>query len=77
MGHYDCGTAGERLVHEHTGLSFKEIDNLPLDAYLRLRRDAYIYKLNQTDGGREYLDKCWTLEQTEPDRHALRQKFGR
>lgn len=39
-------------------------------------RDGLIHMLNQTQAGREYLDKCWILEQTEPDRKALREKYG-
>jgi len=42
-----------------------------------LLRDAYIYKLNQTQKGQEYLEKCWILEQTEPDRKKLRERFGK
>ena len=67
----------ERLVHEHTGFDFDRIDNLPYDEYLRLRCDAYIYRLNLTESGREYLKKCWILEQTQPDRARLRDKFAK
>ena len=40
-----------------------------------LLRDAFIYKQSQTKEGREYLEECWILEQTEPDREALRDHF--
>lgn len=43
--------------------------------FLTYRRDAFIHKLNQTDAGKEYLDNAWRMEQTEPDRQALRKKF--
>jgi len=42
-----------------------------------LLRDAVIFNHSQTEEGDKYLDKCWTLEQTEPDRKALREKFKR
>lgn len=45
--------------------------------YLALRRDAFIYYMSRTEGGNEYLDNAWRLEQTKPDREKLRAKFGR
>ena len=27
--------------------------------------------------GREYLDNCWRITQTKPDRQSLREKFGK
>jgi len=31
--------------------------------------------LNQTEGGREYLEHCWILEQTKRDRKKIREKI--
>jgi hypothetical protein len=31
----------------------------------------------QTEEGREYLDKCYIMEQTSPNRKKLREKFGK
>jgi hypothetical protein len=45
--------------------------------FLTLRRDAFISWLSESEGGREYLDNAWRMEQTEPDRAALRKKFGK
>jgi hypothetical protein len=42
-----------------------------------LFRDAYIYRLQQTEKGREYLENAWIFEQTEPDRKKLRQHFSK
>lgn len=67
----------KHLVSEYTGLNFYEIDRLELIQYLTWRRDAYIYMLTRTEAGQEYLDDCWRLEQTKPDRGALRRKFGK
>lgn len=44
--------------------------------YLVFRRDAFIYKMSQTEKGEEYLNNAYRLEQTEPDRENLRKKFG-
>lgn len=58
-------------------MNFYEIEDLPINTYFLLMRDAFIYKQSQSEAGRDYLEKCWILEQTEPDRKALRQKFGK
>lgn len=34
-----------------------------------------LHKLMQTKEGREYLDNCWRMEQTKPDRKKLREKM--
>ncbi|MCL2517988.1 MAG: hypothetical protein FWF15_05440 [Oscillospiraceae bacterium] len=43
--------------------------------WLVLLRDAMIYKASQTESGRKYLEKCRRLEQTEPDRQKLRERY--
>ena len=45
--------------------------------YLTWRRDAYIYMLTRTESGQEYLDNAYRMEQTKPDRAALRKKLGK
>jgi hypothetical protein len=45
--------------------------------YLTLRRDAFISWLSKTEAGQEYLDNAWRMEQTKPDRKALRKTFGK
>jgi len=62
---------------DYARLNFLEIEQLPVDVYLGLRRDAFIYKLNKTEKGREYLENCWIMEQTSPDREKLKQRFGK
>ena len=54
-----------------------EIEDLNYIDYLRYRRDAFIYRMSQTEKGQEYLDKAYRLEQTKPDKKALRKKFGK
>lgn len=63
------------LVAEHTGLNFFQVGELDYIQYLAWRRDAFIYRMNQTETGREYLDNAWRMEQTEPDRPELRKKI--
>lgn len=65
------------LVSSYTGLNFYEVGQLDLVQFLTWRRDAYIYMLTRTEAGQEYLDNCWRMEQTEPNRKALREKYGK
>lgn len=68
---------GRRLVAEYTGLNFHQVGKLDYGTYLLWLRDAYIYFLERSEEGREYLDNAWRMEQTKPDRVKLRQKFGK
>ena len=54
-----------------------EVEDLDYLFYLRIRRDAFVSRLEQTEAGREYLEKAWLLSRTEPDREASRRLFGR
>lgn len=60
---------------DYAGLSLIEVGRLDYVQYLIWRRDAYIYMLSRTEAGQEYLDNAWRMEQTEPDRAALRKKL--
>lgn len=61
----------------YTGLNVKQVGQLNYIEYLQYRRDAFINWLNQSEKGQEYLRNAWRMEQTKPDRAALRRKFGR
>lgn len=65
------------LVAEYTRLSFLEVRALDYVRFLTWRRDAYIHWLSQSEKGQEYLDNAWRMEQTKPDRAALRKKLGK
>lgn len=67
----------EKLVSEYTGFNFIQIEELDIFEYWAILRDAVIYKYMQTEEGQEYLNRCWMLEQTKPDRERLREKFGK
>lgn len=45
--------------------------------YLVWRRDAFIHMLSRTEEGQEILDTAWRMEQTKPDRAALREQIGK
>lgn len=65
------------MVSEYSGLNMIEVENLDYVAYLVYRRDAFIYKMSQTEKGREYLQNAYRLELSEPDRKSLRDQFGK
>lgn len=54
-----------------------EVEELDYIDYLTFRRDAFIYKMSKTEDGVKYLKNAWRLEQTKPDREALKKKFGK
>lgn len=60
---------------DYSGLSLPDVEALDYLTYLTWRRDAFIYRWSQSEKGREYLDNAWRLEQTKPDREALRKKL--
>lgn len=62
-------------MSEYSGLSLLEVGQLGYVQFLTWRRDAFIYFLNRTEEGREYLDNAWRMEQTKPDRAKLREKL--
>lgn len=62
---------------DYTGLNLLQVGGLNYIEYLTYRRDAFIEMLNKTERGQEYLNNAWRLEQTEPDRAALRRQFGK
>lgn len=64
------------MVADYTGLDILTVGKLDLIRYLAYRRDAYICYLSKTQAGQEYLDNAWRMEQTKPDRAALRKKLG-
>ena len=69
-------TTWEHLVSRYSGLNLIEVQELDIVDYLLLRRDAFIDAFSQSEKGIEYLNNAWRLEQTEPDRKALREKFN-
>lgn len=70
-------TRAEKLVADYARISIFEVEDLCYYTYRLLLRDAVIHACESTPSGREYLEKCWTLEQTEPDREKLREVFGK
>ena len=64
------------MVADYCRISMPEVEEMDFVDYLKMRRDAFITRLNQTEKGQEYLDNAWILEQTAPNRNSLREQFG-
>lgn len=60
---------------DYSGMSFVELLALDCLTYKILFKDALVFKLKQTEEGREYLETCWILKQTAPNREKLRKNF--
>lgn len=69
-------TEDMKLVSDYTRLSFNEILELDCITYRILVKDALTFKLRESKDGQEYLENCWLLRQTSPDRKKLRQKLS-
>lgn len=54
-----------------------EVQELNYLDYLLYKRDAFIYRMSQTEKGQEYLDKAWIYSRTDPDIKSLRRQFGK
>ena len=64
------------LIYRYFGLDISEQMELDTLTYNHLLRDAFVMRLKETEDGRDYLERCWRYEQTEPDRKSLREQFG-
>lgn len=65
-----------KVVYDYTGLNFNEIYGLSVFDYFGYLHDAVVWNCNRTEAGREYLESAYNHSATEPDRVALRAKFG-
>jgi hypothetical protein len=56
-------------------MNFTELMQVDCITFKMLLRDAFINRMRQNEEGREYLENCWLITQTEPDRAKLRKEF--
>ena len=70
-------TQAEKWVAEYAGISLYEVNDMCYFDYLVILREAAIYQLSASESGREYLEKCWTMEQTKADRNSLREMMSK
>ena len=70
---YEINTLNFKIVSEYTMLNFLQIRELALDEFLIFQKDGYIYKMQQSAKGQEYLENCKRLETTDANYQALRE----
>lgn len=74
---YSCNSSDMKIVSDYTNLDFNQIYDLNIFVYWGWLHDTVVWNCEKSLKGRDYLDKCWTNSQTEPDRIALREIFGK
>lgn len=72
---HNC-TYHRKVVSDYTGMSFSEISDIGLFDYWGYLHDAVVWNCQRTEAGQDYLKNAYFYAQTEPDRDALRGKFG-
>lgn len=70
--HFRCNTEKLKLVIDYTGLSINEVWELNYFEYRGYLHDAFVWERYGSKQGREYLEKAYDYQQTEPDRTSLR-----
>ncbi len=74
--YFDNVSSDMKIVADYTGYNFGEIDGLEIFDYWGYLHDAVVWNCRRSEAGKEYLENAWYYQQTEPDRKALRAKFG-
>lgn len=72
---YDVETIEYKLVSDYCNCNFNNVYNMDYFYFLYMLREAFIFKMMQTESGQEYLENAHRLEVTSPNREKLRNKF--
>ena len=75
LSYLHTDTADLKMVSDYTGMNFNEIIQLDCITFKMLFRDAFIHQMGETEEGREYLENCWIMTQTAPNKKKLREHF--
>ena len=62
-----------KMVADYTRLNFNEVIEMDCITFKMLLRDAFVDMMSRTEEGRDYLEQCWILKQTDPDVAKLRE----
>lgn len=63
------------MVSDYTGLSFLQLEDIYYDVYLLYLKDAFIYRMESTEKGLEYLKNAHRIKLTQPDREKIRERM--
>ena len=61
-----------RRVIRYSGLNYFQAMQLPCDLFLAMAKNDYVDELNQSEEGREYLERCKRLNTTDIDLEGLK-----
>ncbi|WP_279161127.1 hypothetical protein [Thomasclavelia cocleata] len=64
------------MVSDYANINIFEVGKINIIDYWQLRFDAFVYQLNKTSKGQEYLDNAYRISQTKPEREKLREKVN-
>ena len=64
------------LIYEKFGIPIDKAMELDVLTFNLLLRDAIVIAYSETEDGREYLNDCWRMNQTEPDFDELEKYKG-
>ena len=64
----DMRSAELKRMSDYCGLTFLELEELPLSLYLMVRRDSWISSMLKTEESREVLKAITRLERKDADR---------
>ncbi|WP_061309235.1 hypothetical protein, partial [Clostridium botulinum] len=70
-------TSEVKRISIYAGLSFKEVQELPLSLFLLYRKESWVYSFTRTEDGKEFLKTLWRLQQTKADTKAIREFTAR
>ena len=61
------GTLDYKFVADYAGIPLPAVENLDVFTFFLLLHDAVVWRLSETERGREYLDTAARLRMTEPE----------
>lgn len=73
---YIIETLEYKTVSKYLNIPLFEVEELDVVEYRFYLREAFIYNSSMTEEGIEYLKNAKRLEEVNPDREGLRNKYG-
>lgn len=74
--YFQCRSGFRKIAADYCNCSLNDIYSLDIFEYWEILHDAVVWNRSSTEEGREYLENAYYYQQTEPDRKALKEKFG-
>ena len=71
-GEYTLLSGELKAIADYTGLSIKQVNNLPLSLFLLFKKDSWIANNLKSQQGRDFLKDLHRLQRTDADVDAIR-----